>query len=132
MDVRDDQVLIGDLMRSVSVLSATQHDPLKLELRAMDSKPTWMTAVKFIDEHVYMGADDKSNLFTLTWDKHGVKNAHGISKLEVLGGFHLGSLVNCFREGKDIKERIGKFLCTFSLLRHFNGYEKSSEEAYYD
>ncbi|KAI8328162.1 CPSF A subunit region-domain-containing protein [Choanephora cucurbitarum] len=110
MDVRDDQVLIGDLMRSVSVLSATQHDPLKLELQAMDSKPTWMTAVKFIDEHVYMGADDKSNLFTLTWDKHGVKNAHGISKLEVLGGFHLGSLVNCFREGTlmDTKNQMKK------------------------
>ncbi|KAI8368044.1 mono-functional DNA-alkylating methyl methanesulfonate N-term-domain-containing protein [Blakeslea trispora] len=99
MDVRDDQVLVGDLMRSVSVLSATQKDPLKLALSAMDSKPAWMTAVKFIDEHIYMGADDKSNLFTLTLDENGIKNAHGIAKLEVLGGFHLGSLVNCFREG---------------------------------
>ncbi|RCH97919.1 DNA damage-binding protein 1a, partial [Rhizopus stolonifer] len=97
LDVRDDRVLVGDLMRSMSVLQMLSKDPLQLELLAVDSKPVWMTAVKFVNDHVYIGADDRNNLFTLILDEQ--KKHNGMAKLELTSGFHVGSLVNCFRQG---------------------------------
>jgi DNA damage-binding protein 1 len=104
LDTRADKVLVGDLMQSISVLSMTNRDPLSLKLLAIDSKPTWMTAVKFVNEFVFIGADDRNNVFTLTLDSHprlgaSQKTGTGILRLELQGGFHIGSLINCFREG---------------------------------
>ena len=110
LDTREDRVLVGDLMQSVSVLSMVNQDPLTLKLMAVDNKPTWMTAVKFVNENVYIGSDDRNNVFTLCLDENSNQrstkaatnalNQNGLSKLNIMGGFHIGSLVNCFREGK--------------------------------
>lgn len=86
-------------MRSISVLSVTQKEPLKLDLLALDSKPNWMTAVKFVNDHVYVGADDRNNIFNVTFNEQGHHPENSKYKLEIQGGFHVGSLVNCFRAG---------------------------------
>lgn len=108
MDTEGDRVLIGDLMRSVSVLTMTNKDPLSLKLMAVDNKPSWMTAVKFVNESLYIGSDDRNNVFTLSLNTPVPpprKNAHlytspsGIQKLDIEGGFHIGSQINCFRQG---------------------------------
>lgn len=108
MDTEGDRVLIGDLMRSVSVLTTTNKDPLSLRLMAVDNKPSWMTAVKFVNENLYIGSDDRNNVFTLSLNTPVPpprKNAHlytspsGIQKLDIEGGFHIGSQINCFRQG---------------------------------
>lgn len=99
LDTRGDKVLVGDLMRSMSVLRMTNQDPLKLDLLAVDSKPAWMTAVKFVNDYTYIGADDRNNIFTLALDESQNNNGN-ISKLQLKGGFHVGSLINCFRPGR--------------------------------
>ncbi|CAO0790870.1 unnamed protein product [Mucor circinelloides] len=96
LDTRGDKVLVGDLMRSMSVLKMTSQDPLKLDVLAVDSKPAWMTAVKFINDYTYIGADDRNNIFTLMLNENDSAGGN-ISKLQLRGGFHVGSLINCFR-----------------------------------
>ncbi|KAI8636915.1 CPSF A subunit region-domain-containing protein [Parasitella parasitica] len=96
LDTRGDKVLVGDLMQSMSVLKMTSQDPLKLDVLAVDSKPVWMTAVKFVNDYTYIGADDRNNIFTLALDQNE-NNEGNISKLQLKGGFHVGSLINCFR-----------------------------------
>ncbi|CAO3619548.1 unnamed protein product [Mucor hiemalis] len=109
MDTEGERVLIGDLMRSVSVLTMTNKDPLSLKLLAVDNKPSWMTAVKFVNENLYIGSDDRNNVFTLSLNnpvppprsKSGYSHTSpsGIQKLNIEGGFHIGSQINCFRQG---------------------------------
>jgi DNA damage-binding protein 1 len=99
LDTHGDRVLVGDVMQSISVLSVTQKEPLKLDLLALDSKPNWLTAVKFVNDQVYIGADDRNNIFTMTYDEHA-HPANSLYRLELQGGFHIGSLVNCFQPGK--------------------------------
>lgn len=98
LDTRKDKVLVGDLMKSLSVLSVTSKDPLKVELTATDTKPAWTTAVKFINDNVFMGADDRNNIFVLALDERSNLNTT-VPKLALKGGFHIGSLINCFRDG---------------------------------
>lgn len=98
LDTRGDKVLVGDLMRSMSVLKMTSQNPLKLDVLAVDSKPAWMTAVKFVNDYTYIGADDKNNIFTLVLNESDSAGGN-ISKLQLRGGFHVGSLINCFRPG---------------------------------
>ncbi|KAI7899232.1 CPSF A subunit region-domain-containing protein [Cokeromyces recurvatus] len=104
LDTRGNQVLVGDLMQSMYVLRASKNNPVKLELAANDSEPAWMTSVKFVNDRIYIGADDGRNLFTLsaaqsnkendtsTHDKNG-----SVIKMEWKGGFHVGSMINRMR-----------------------------------
>lgn len=109
LDALGDRVLVGDLMQSVSVLEMTEKDPLSLKLYANDTKPAWLTAVKFVSESVYIAADDKNNLFTLSVDmtRQPIPKSSSssytmppgeVKRLALEGGYHIGSLVNCFRQ----------------------------------
>lgn len=119
LDTYGDRVLVGDFMQSVSVLTMTEKDPLSLKLYANDTKPAWLTAVKFVSENVYIAADDKNNIFTLSVDMSrqptpkpsSVANnmpTGDVKRLVLEGGYHIGSLINCFRQG--IIKRIIVFL----------------------
>ncbi|GAA5808539.1 hypothetical protein MFLAVUS_001930 [Mucor flavus] len=103
LDTNGDRVLVADLMQSVSVLTMTNKDPLSLKLLALDSQPAWMTAVKFVNENVCIGADNKNNVFTLSLDplrqSNQRVNQSGIMKLELEGGYHVGSHINRFKQG---------------------------------
>jgi DNA damage-binding protein 1 len=109
LDTHGDKLLVGDLMQSMSVFSMTQKDPLSLKMLGIDSKPTWMTAVKFVNENIYIGSDDRNNVFTLSLNtiirqshqkNHNENiNSRSAKKLELEGGYHIGSLINCFRQG---------------------------------
>lgn len=50
-----------------------------------------MTAVKMLDDYVYIGADNCYNLFTVLKRRVG--------RLLVIGQYHLGDLVNRFHQG---------------------------------
>lgn len=96
-------------MQSVSVLELTEKDPLSLKLYANDTKPAWLTAVKFVSENVYIAADDKNNIFTVSIDmtrqpiqkpsssSNTMPNGD-VKRLALEGGYHIGSLINCFRQ----------------------------------
>ncbi|KNC96412.1 uncharacterized protein SPPG_09532 [Spizellomyces punctatus DAOM BR117] len=95
--VRGDFVLIGDLMKSVSVLSYNAGDD-SLELIARDPDANWMTAVEALDDDVYIGAEDHSNLFALR-RRSEAQVEEDRRRLESFGWFHLGEQVNRLRHG---------------------------------
>lgn len=94
---RGDFILVGDLMKSMTLLQccAGSHN---LEELARDFNANWMTAVAFLDDDHFIGAENWSNIFTTR------KNADATTDeerqhLEVVGEYHLGEFVNRFRRG---------------------------------
>ena len=67
-------------MRSISVLIYDQSSD-ELEARAKDSSSNWMTAVKALDDDVFLGAENTYNLFTVKKRVTGVRDEEG--RLEV-------------------------------------------------
>ena len=93
--VRGEFILVGDLMKSMTVLQLKTNELVEL---SRDLNANWMTAVSFLDDDVYLGAENALNLFTAR------KNADAPTdderaRLEVVGEFHLGEFVNRFRKG---------------------------------
>ncbi|CAM9656294.1 unnamed protein product, partial [Phaeothamnion confervicola] len=94
MQTRGHFVLVGDLMRSLTLLA--------LEI-ARDYDAKWMSAVAMLDDEVFLGAEYCSNLFTVR------KNAEAVTeeeraRLEPQGEFHLGEIVNRFVRGSLVRE----------------------------
>eukprot|EP01094_Clydonella_sp_ATCC50884_P028366 TRINITY_DN848_c0_g1_i1.p1 TRINITY_DN848_c0_g1~~TRINITY_DN848_c0_g1_i1.p1 ORF type:complete len:1089 (-),score=323.39 TRINITY_DN848_c0_g1_i1:272-3538(-) len=94
---RGDFILVGDLMRSISLLSYSPVDNSIQEM-ARDFNPNWMTAVEALDDDTFIGAESCFNLFTVR------KNADAATdeergRMELVGEFHLGDYVNRFRHG---------------------------------
>lgn len=94
---RGDFILVGDLMKSMSLLQCTAGSH-KLQELARDFNANWMTAVAFLDDDHFIGAENWSNIFTTR------KNADATADeerqhLEVVGEYHLGEIVNRFRRG---------------------------------
>jgi len=95
--VRGDFILVGDLMKSLSVLQCPPGASSLTEL-ARDCSANWMTSVAFLDDDTYLGAENSLNLFIAR------KNADAATddernRLEIVGEFHLGEFVNKFRKG---------------------------------
>ncbi|KAL4542634.1 hypothetical protein Ndes2526B_g09435 [Nannochloris sp. 'desiccata'] len=97
VDVRGDFILIGDLMKSMQLL-LYKPDENKLELRARDYNPSWMSAATFLDNDVYLGAENNYNLYTVRKNDE-VAEEEMRSRLQVVGGYHLGDFVNRFQSG---------------------------------
>ncbi|KAG1460698.1 hypothetical protein G6F56_005890 [Rhizopus delemar] len=98
MDTDKNNLLVGDLTQSMSLWKVNNDDKsLELKLEATDNEQVWITAVKFVSESVIIGADDRKNIFTMS--KPSERSSRGISKLEIKGGYHIGSLINRFRKG---------------------------------
>ncbi|CAA7023319.1 unnamed protein product [Microthlaspi erraticum] len=57
--------------------------------------PNSTSATEILDGDIYLGAENRFNLFTLK----KVDEGRGFSKLEVVGEYHLGELVSRFRHG---------------------------------
>jgi len=94
---RGDFIVVGDLMKSISLLVYKPEEGA-IELLACDFNTNWMTAVHFLDDDTYLGAENSFNLFSVK------RNSDSASedlrqKLEPVGQFHLGEFVNRFRKG---------------------------------
>ncbi|KIH54852.1 CPSF A subunit region, partial [Ancylostoma duodenale] len=61
--VKGDQVLVGDLMRSMTILNYKAVESTFEEV-AKDFRGMWMSAVEFIDAETALGAEAGHNLFT--------------------------------------------------------------------
>jgi len=105
-------IVVGDLMRSVSVLEFTQKGGSSggggggggvvatsslLEV-ARDNNANWMTALEPMHRDFYVGAEHMNNLVTLRRHPNGATQEDR-SRLEPYGAFHLGDFVNRFRAG---------------------------------
>jgi len=92
-----DHVLVGDIMRSMSVL---HFDRVKGELQevARDYNPNWMTAVEMLDEETFIGSENFHNI--IVCQKKLVRSSDvETTKLVEVGNFHVGDFINTFRHG---------------------------------
>jgi DNA damage-binding protein 1 len=95
--VRGDFIVVGDLMKSISLLIYKPEEGA-IEERARDFNPNWMTAVEILDDDTYLGAENSFNLFTVRKNADAATDEER-SRLEVVGEYHLGEFVNRFRRG---------------------------------
>uniref|UniRef100_A0AAV1TCU6 DNA damage-binding protein 1 n=1 Tax=Peronospora matthiolae TaxID=2874970 RepID=A0AAV1TCU6_9STRA len=97
MESRGDFIVVGDLMKSISLLSYKQLDGTIEEI-ARDLNSNWMSAVGIIDDDTYIGSETDFNLFVVQRDS-GAASDEERGRLETVGEFHLGEFVNRFRYG---------------------------------
>jgi len=94
---RGDFILVGDLMKSLALLqySATTGELNEL---ARDYNANWMTAVAFLDDEAFLGAENGFNLFVARKNSDAATDEER-HRLDVVGEFHIGEFVNRFRKG---------------------------------
>ncbi|XP_064600976.1 DNA damage-binding protein 1-like [Liolophura sinensis] len=97
LKTKGDFILVGDLMRSVTLLAYKPMDG-QFEEIARDFNPNWMSAVEIIDDEHFLGAENCFNLFTCQKDSAATTDEER-QHLEEVGLFHLGEFVNVFRKG---------------------------------
>jgi len=93
-------VLVGDLMKSVSLLLYKNDGEggAQLEELAKDYDSNWMTEVELLSDDVFFGAEHSFNIFTLRRNTNGATEEDR-GRLEVCGRFHLGEMINKVRPG---------------------------------
>ncbi|KAI3988674.1 hypothetical protein MKX01_027038 [Papaver californicum] len=97
VQTRGDFIVVGDLMKSVSLL-IYKHEEGAIEERARDYNANWMTAVEILDDDIYLGAENNFNLFSVRKNSEGATDEER-ARLESVGEYHLGESVNRFRHG---------------------------------
>lgn len=65
---KGDFILVGDLMRSITLLQHRQMEGSFEEI-ARDYDPKWMTAVEILDDDTFLGAENAYNLFVCQKDR---------------------------------------------------------------
>uniref|UniRef100_H3G8E6 DNA damage-binding protein 1 n=1 Tax=Phytophthora ramorum TaxID=164328 RepID=H3G8E6_PHYRM len=92
MESRGDFIVVGDLMKSISLLSYKQLDGTIEEI-AKDLNSNWMSAVGIVDDDTYIGSETDFNLFTVQRNS-GAASDEERGRLETVGEFHLGEFNN--------------------------------------
>ncbi|XP_050068319.1 DNA damage-binding protein 1 [Anopheles maculipalpis] len=103
---KGDFILVGDLMRSITLLQYKQMEGSFEEI-ARDYQPNWMTAVEILDDDAFLGADNSHNLFVCLKDSAATTDEERQQMPEV-AQFHLGDLVNVFRHGSLVMQNISE------------------------
>ncbi|CAH2046047.1 unnamed protein product, partial [Iphiclides podalirius] len=97
LKVKGDFILVGDLMRSMSLLQYKQMEGSFEEI-ARDYSPNWMTAVEILDDDTFLGAENSFNLFVCQKDSAATTDEER-QLMGYMGQFHLGDMVNVMRLG---------------------------------
>ncbi|KAG6496539.1 hypothetical protein ZIOFF_044406 [Zingiber officinale] len=97
VQTRGDFIVVGDLMKSISLL-LYKHEEGAIEELARDYNANWMSAVEILDDDVFVGAENNYNLFTVRKNSDAASDEER-GRLEVVGEYHLGEFVNRFRHG---------------------------------
>jgi len=97
LKAKGDFILVGDLMRSMTLLA---YKPLegRLDEIAHDFSPNWMTGVEIIDDDTFIGAENSFNLFTCQKDSAATSDEER-RYLQTVGRYHLGDFINVFQHG---------------------------------
>ena len=99
MKCQGNLAIVGDLMRSVSIMKFEEGSGKVITEVARDYNANWMTDVEMLDDNFYLGAEMSSNLFTLKRNTTS-KVPEERTKLQIWGEFHLGQMVNKFEKGR--------------------------------
>lgn len=94
LDTRNDILLVGDMIHSMSIIKPDDSAERRLKKVASDYNPNYMQTVKILREDLYLGADSSYNFFILR------QMSEDARRLEIVGEYHLGELVNCIKQGK--------------------------------
>ncbi|XP_075983007.1 DNA damage-binding protein pic [Anticarsia gemmatalis] len=102
LKVKGDFILVGDLMRSMSLLQYKQMEGSFEEI-ARDYTPNWMTAVEILDDDTFLGAENSFNLFVCQKDSAATSDEER-QQMSYMGQFHLGDMVNVMRGGSLVNQ----------------------------
>ncbi|GAX83262.1 hypothetical protein CEUSTIGMA_g10688.t1 [Chlamydomonas eustigma] len=94
---RGDFILVGDLMRSVSLLMYKQEEET-LELRAQEFNTNWTSAISMLDDDTFIAAENGCNLYVVRKNPDATTDEER-ARLEVVGEYHVGEFVNTIRRG---------------------------------
>ncbi|CAF0930077.1 unnamed protein product [Brachionus calyciflorus] len=97
LQCRNDFILIGDIMKSCSVLTY-RSDTNQLEQVAKDYTPVWLSSIEIIDDDNFLMCDCFDNVITLKKDS-GQSNEEERKTLQNYGCMHIGEQINAFRHG---------------------------------
>ncbi|XP_028177041.1 DNA damage-binding protein 1 [Ostrinia nubilalis] len=97
LKVKGDFILVGDIMRSMSLLQYKQMEGSFEEI-ARDHSPNWMTAVEILDDDTFLGAENNFNMFICQKDGAATTDEDR-QQLENMGRFHIGDMVNVMQHG---------------------------------
>lgn len=106
LKTKGDFILVGDLMRSITLLQYKQLEGSFEEI-ARDYEPNWMTAIAILDDDTFLGAENNNNLFVCQKDSAATTDEERQQMPEV-ALFHLGDLVNVFRHGSLVMQNVGE------------------------
>ena len=68
LKTKGDFILVGDLMRSMTLLNYKQME-MNLEEIARDFQPNWLTALEILDDDNFLGSENSLNLFVCQKDR---------------------------------------------------------------
>jgi DNA damage-binding protein 1 len=97
-EVRGDFIVVGDLLRSITLLSYT-HQPPELRVVAQDYSTHWTTALTMLNDQAVLAADGCFNLYTVL-HRSDETDEDLRQQMQTCGEFHLGDQVNRFCSGK--------------------------------
>lgn len=69
LKTKGDFILVGDLMRSMTLLAYKQMEG-NFEEIARDFQPNWMTAIEILDDDTFLGAENSFNLIVCQKDRY--------------------------------------------------------------
>ncbi|CAG0881514.1 unnamed protein product [Cyprideis torosa] len=98
LKAKGDFILVGDLMRSMTVLLYRSVESC-LEEIARDYDPKWLVAVEILDDDLFLCADNFFNLAVCQKDSSSPNEDERLHMTET-GLFHLGEMINVFCHGK--------------------------------
>jgi len=104
LTTRGDFIIVGDLIKSISLLVYTTVDGEIKEI-SRDYRPNWMTAVSFLDDDNYIGAENSFNIFSL---QRNIDASADRARLESTGYFHVGEFINRFRQGSLVMKMLAE------------------------
>ncbi|XP_037946592.1 DNA damage-binding protein 1 isoform X2 [Teleopsis dalmanni] len=106
LKAKGDFILVGDLMRSLTLLQHKQMEGIFVEI-ARDCDPKWMRAVEILDDDTFLGSETHGNLFVCQKDSAATTDEER-QLLPEVARFHLGDIVNVFRHGSLVMQNVGE------------------------
>lgn len=106
LKTKGDFLLIGDLMRSMTLLQYKTMEG-SFEEMARDYNPNWMTSIEILDDDTFLGAENFMNLFVCQKDSAATTDEER-QQMQAVGQFHLGDMVNVFRHGSLVMQHVGE------------------------
>ncbi|KAI8370737.1 CPSF A subunit region-domain-containing protein [Radiomyces spectabilis] len=100
MDVDHNKVLVGDALRSMSVLETKGATEREISVVCSNHESHWLSAVKVIGTDQYMAADMYGNIRIL--QSQNIVAEKPRTTLDIVSLWHFGDLINGFRQGSFI------------------------------